>query len=134
MLHANLEIAKRAIDAFNRRDVDDFAELTTPDFEFFPAMDTLVEGSSHRGRGGIETYFNDIRDTWEELRLLPDEFCDLSATLLLWLGRVEALGRGSDVRVDAPTGAVFDLRDGKLSRIRAYLDHGEALRAAGLAG
>ena len=51
MSQENVEVAKRAIDAYNRRDVDDFAELTTPDFEFFPAMDRLVEGGSHRGRG-----------------------------------------------------------------------------------
>ena len=68
-------------------------------------MDRLVEGGSHRGRGGIETYFNDIRDTWEELRLLPYEFRDLSATFFLWLGRIEGLGRGTGVRVDAPIGA-----------------------------
>jgi ketosteroid isomerase-like protein len=27
---------------------------------------------------------------------------------------------------------VFDLRDGRITRIRGYLDHDEALRAAGL--
>jgi hypothetical protein len=29
-------------------------------------------------------------------------------------------------------GVVADLRDGKTSRISSYLDHGQALRAAGL--
>jgi ketosteroid isomerase-like protein len=42
-------------------------------------------------------------------------------------------GKGSGVRVDGPSGAVFDFRDGKISRIRLFLDHDEALRAAGLA-
>jgi len=32
----------------------------------------------------------------------------------------------------APVGVVYELRGGKISRARAYLDHGEALRAAGL--
>jgi ketosteroid isomerase-like protein len=27
---------------------------------------------------------------------------------------------------------VFDLRDGKMARVRSFLDHGEGLRAAGL--
>jgi hypothetical protein len=36
------------------------------------------------------------------------------------------------VTVDGPMGAVYDFRDGKISRIRLYLDHSEALRAAGL--
>jgi ketosteroid isomerase-like protein len=36
------------------------------------------------------------------------------------------------VTVDAPTAAILDFRDGKVSRIRLYLDQGEALRAAEL--
>jgi len=36
------------------------------------------------------------------------------------------------VPVDSSLGMVFDFRDGLISRIRGYLDHGEALRAAGL--
>jgi hypothetical protein len=48
--------------------------------------------------------------------------------------REEGRGRGSGVEIDAPLGVVDDLRHGKVSRVRAYLDHGEALRAAGLEG
>jgi ketosteroid isomerase-like protein len=36
------------------------------------------------------------------------------------------------VPVDAPIGMVFECRGGKISRIRSFLNHGEALRAAGL--
>jgi ketosteroid isomerase-like protein len=50
MSQANVEIVKRATDAFNRRDVDVFDDLTTSDFEWFPAMDRLVEAGSYRGR------------------------------------------------------------------------------------
>jgi ketosteroid isomerase-like protein len=47
----------------------------------------------------------------------------------VWAGSTP---RGSGVRVEAPLGAVFEFRDGKISRMRAFLDQGEALRAAGL--
>ncbi|HWW90803.1 MAG TPA: nuclear transport factor 2 family protein [Solirubrobacteraceae bacterium] len=126
----NVEIVKRAADAFNERDVDTFMAITTPDFEWFPAMDRLLEGGSYRGREGIEAYFEVVSGTWEEFQLLPDEFRDLGDRVL-WLGRVEARGRSSGVRVDTPLGAIAEFRDGKMSRIRAYLDHDEALRAAG---
>ena len=131
MSHANVEIAKRAVQAFSRRDIDGWADLITSDFEFVPAMDRLVEGGSYRGRGGIEAYFEAVAETWEEFCLLPGEFRDLGDRVL-WLGRVEGRGRSSGVRVDTPMGAVIGLRDGKMSSIRAYLDHDEALRAAGL--
>ena len=130
MSEANVEIVKRAADAFNERDVETFMALTTPDFEWFPAMDRLIEGGSYRGREGIEAYFEVVCGTWDEFQLLPDEFRDLRDRVL-WLGRAEGRGRSSGVRVDTPLGTVVEFRDGKMSRIRAYLDHDEALRAAG---
>jgi ketosteroid isomerase-like protein len=103
----------------------------TPNLEWFPSLDRTVERGSYRGREGIETYFEHIRDPWEELRVLGDEFCDLGDRVLV-LGRAEGRGRGSGVPVDTPHGFVVEFRGGKFSRFRAYLDHGEALRAAGL--
>jgi ketosteroid isomerase-like protein len=134
MSQANVEIVKRGIDAFNRRDVDALDDLTTPDFEWFPALPSAVEGerfSGYRGREGIETYFEDVRSTWEGLRVLGNEFRDLGDRVLV-LGRAEGRGRGSGVEVDMPLGIVYDFRRAKCLRARAFLDHGEALRAAGL--
>jgi ketosteroid isomerase-like protein len=41
-------------------------------------------------------------------------------------------GLGSGVPVDAPVGMIFECREGQIARIRSFLDHQEALRAAGL--
>jgi len=127
----NVEIAKRAIDAFNRRDLDAYDDLFTPDFEWFSVFAGRVEGVVYRGRDGIETYFGEISDTWKEFRAIAEEYRDLGGRVLL-LGRFEGLGKGSGVPVDAQLGTVYDFRGGKVSRSRVYLDHGEALRAAGL--
>ena len=132
MSRENVEIVKRLMDAFNERDLDTFAEITTPDFEWTTSM-TAVEGEIFRGREGIETYFGRMRDAWDEFRALASEFRDLGDRVL-WLGRLEGRGRGSGVPVTAPLDILFDFRGGKISRIRSYLDHGEALRAAGLSG
>lgn len=131
MSQENVEIATRGIDAFNRRDVDYIVELATPDFEWFPALPGTVEGSGYRGREGIETYLIEIRDTWEEYRLVADEFRDLGDRVLM-LGRIEGRGSGSGVNVDTPWGGIFDFRGDRIWSVRSYLDHGEALRAAGL--
>jgi ketosteroid isomerase-like protein len=127
----NVEIANRVIDAFNRRDVDGLAELTTQDVVWVPAFPGAVEDGSYRGREGIESYFAEIRNTWEELRVFGDELRDLSDRVLV-LGRTEGRGRGSGVQVDAPLGFVVEFRNGRISRVQGFLDHGEALRAAGL--
>ena len=130
MSEENVEVATQVISAFNRSDVDAFATLTTPDFEWSPSM-VAIEGETFLGREGIETYFGRLSEAWETFRIHRDRFRD-SADLVVMLGRLEGLGKSSGVPVDASLGMVFDFREGAISRIRGYLDHAEALRAAGL--
>ncbi len=127
----NVEVAKRVIDAMNRRDLDAYDELAAPDFEWFPAMPGTVEGGSYRGREEVETYLADYDKVWETFVVVPEEYRDLGDRVVV-LGRLQARGRGSGVQVNSAAGLVFQLQGGKISRVRGYLDHGEALRAAGL--
>ena len=130
MSQENVEVATRCIEAFNSSDVDVFTALTTPDFEWSPSM-VAIEGEVFRGSEGIRTYFESLSSAWEEFLILPGRFRDLT-DLVIMLGRLSGRGRNSGVPVDASLGMVFDFRDGMILRIRGYLDHCEALRAAGL--
>jgi ketosteroid isomerase-like protein len=129
----NVQIAKRGIDAFNTRDLDALAKVTTTDFEWLTPFVKTIEGVSFRGRQGIDAYFRDSRGTWEVIQVVADKWRDLGNSVLV-LGRIEGRGIGSGALVGAPFGALLDLRAGKISRSHGYLDHGEALRAAGLEG
>ncbi len=128
----NVEVATQAIEAFNETDVDAFAALTTPDFEWSPSM-VAVEGETFRGREGIDRYFRSLGIAWERFHVHREEFRE-AEDLVVMLGRLEGRGIGSGVPVDSSLGMVFDLRGGMISRIRGYLDHDEALRAAGMDG
>ena len=132
MSQSSLELAKRVIDAFNRRDVDAIFECVNPDVEWFPAM-SVTFGGGLRGREGIESYVREVGDTWEEYRVVGQDFRDLGEDRVLVLSRVEARGAGSGGLVDTKMGQVFDFRDGRIARVRTYLDHGQALKAVGLA-
>src|ERR1700730_12719112 len=131
MSQTNVEIAKRFVDAFNRRDLDALMDTATPDIAFFPALAGTIDDNSFQGRAGMKAYFLDVESAWEEFRLIYDEYRDLGDRVLA-LGRLEGRGRGSRAAVDAPQGGIADIRDGKISCVRSYLDHGEALRAVGL--
>jgi ketosteroid isomerase-like protein len=133
MSQANVELAKRVIDAFNRRDVDGIFECVNPDLEWFPAMPMTFGGGALRGRAGIESYVREVSDTWEEYRVVEQDYRDLGDEVLV-LSRVEGRGAGSGGLVDAQMGQVYDFLDGKISRVRTYLNHGEALKAVGLDG
>jgi ketosteroid isomerase-like protein len=131
MSQENVEIAKRVIDAFNRRDVDAIFECVNPDVEWFPAM-SVTFGGGLRGREGIESYVREVSDTWKEYRVVGQDFRDLADDRVLVLSRVEGRGAGSGGLVAAEMGQVCDHRDGRIARVRTYLDHSKALEAVGL--
>jgi ketosteroid isomerase-like protein len=131
MSQENVEIIKRVVDAFNARDVEAYAAFMAPDVEWFTAMGA-VEGEIFRGRSGIDAYFGRMTEAWEEFRGVADEHRDLGDSVII-LGRVHARGRASSVQIDGPWACLFDFRGQKISRIRVFLDHAEARRAAGLA-
>jgi ketosteroid isomerase-like protein len=126
----SVELVKQFMDAFNERDLERFAGLATADFEWTTSM-MAVEGEVFWGREGIETYFERMREVWDAFRGHASEYRDLGGRVL-WLGHIEARGLGSGVPIRAPLDIVFDVRDGRISRMHSYLDHDEALNSVGL--
>jgi ketosteroid isomerase-like protein len=131
MSQENVEIVKRMVDAFNAKDLDRFSDQTTPDFEWSSSM-MAIEGEVFVGRAGIEAYFSRMIDGWDTFRAEDGEFRDLGDRVL-WSGRLEGRGRISGAPVSAPLDILYELRDGKVTRSRSFLDHEQALKAAGLA-
>jgi limonene-1,2-epoxide hydrolase len=132
MAHDKVEIARRTVDAYNRRDVEGFfAELATADFEWYPAIATALDGGGYRGREGVERFAADTSENWEELQTAAEEFRDLGDRVLV-LGRLQGHGKGSGVPVDQPYAGIFDFRGDRIWRYRVYLDQAEGLSAAGL--
>jgi ketosteroid isomerase-like protein len=128
-----VDVAKRVVDAYNHGDVDVlFAELATPDFEWYPALVRALDGGGgYRGREGVDRFAADTSENWAEIQIYAEEFRDLGDRVLV-LGRIKGRGKGSGVPVDAPQAIVLDFRGDRIWRSRVYQDHGEGLRAAGL--
>src|SRR2546429_1106199 len=128
MSQENVAVVKRVIDAFNLRDVDAIFECVNQDVEWFPAMPVTFGGGPLRGRDGIESYVREVGDTWEEYRVVAQDFRDLGDDQVLVLSQIEGRGADSGGLVDAAMGQIFDFRDGRIARVRTYLDHSEALK------
>jgi ketosteroid isomerase-like protein len=124
-----VDVARRAIEAFNAGDVDAFTSLTTADFEWSPSM-VAIEAEIFRGSDGIRAYFASLSNAWNEFVILPQAFREFDDVVVM-LGGLRGQGKNSGAMVDASLGMVFDLRGEQIARIRGYLDHGEALREAG---
>ena len=126
----NVAVVRRALDAFSRKDSAAFIELTTTDFEWKVGL-AAVEGEVFYGAEGVEIYFERLRGAWSEFLFVVDECRDGGDTVVA-LGSLRGFGRGGGVPVESPVGAVFDLRGGRIRRMRAYLDHDEAIAIANL--
>jgi ketosteroid isomerase-like protein len=130
MSQESVEVAKRTLVAFNKRDIEALTALTTEDFEWFPSL-IAIEGESFVGRDGIRTYFDRLDSAWERFHIVAVEWRD-QADMVVLLGQVEGRGKASGATVDSPLGIAFNLREGMISRSRSYLDHDHALKAVGL--
>jgi ketosteroid isomerase-like protein len=130
-VHENVELARRGLEAFNRRDVPALMETCDPDVELFP-LRALLEGTSYRGEDGLRKFFDDIAEEWTELKVDAQEFREVGDSVLT-LGVLHARGRASGIEGVWPMAWVSDVRDGKVVRLRTYTDQQEALRVVGLA-
>jgi ketosteroid isomerase-like protein len=129
MSQANVELARSAVAAFNRRDVGALVELTTDDFEWVTWTGT-VQPTVYRGAEGLASYFRDA-DIWQVLNLDVHEYRDFGDKVFV-VGTFHLRGGGSGAEVHAPYYSAFHLREGKLARVLTFRTEDEALEAAGL--
>jgi ketosteroid isomerase-like protein len=127
-----VETSRQAIAAFNRGDSERLIEFLTPDCQWRPAMLAAVEGAEFQGHAGLNAYVEATADTWEEFRIVADEFRAVGEDRVLVLGRIQGRGRGSGVQVERLWAVVHSFRAGKITRVHAFLGHADALEAVGL--
>jgi ketosteroid isomerase-like protein len=125
----NIEIVRASFEAFFRsEDPDHSVDFWHADGEWRPAMAGAVEQRVYRGRDDIRLYRKELFNSFSEVDV---EDRDLGDRVLV-LYRLHVRGRDSDLEIDQPAGAVYELRDGKIVRARSYLTRREALEAAGV--
>ena len=132
MSRENVEMSRRAVDAWNRRDPDLWRSYATPDIEWTPAGPAAVEGTVYRGYDEVVAGLESVWQTWDEVFFEESEVRDLGEATL-WLGRLKLRGASSHVALDQEFAVRFELRDGKLATIHAFLSQRDAIEAVGLA-
>jgi SnoaL-like domain len=128
MAQEDVQLARNAVAAFNRRDVADLVEMTAGDFEWVTWTGT-VELTAYHGAEGLARYFQDA-DVWEVLNLDVREFRDVGGGVLV-VGTFHARGGGSGAEIHVPYYSAFFTSGGKLARVLSFRTEEEALRAVG---
>jgi ketosteroid isomerase-like protein len=143
MSQENVEVVESAIAAVNERDIDRYLACCTEDIQLQPPW-TAVEGV-YEGPDAVRRFFVDLRDTIPDFQLTIERLESVGANQVLAFLRASATGRASGIPAGAaapaaaipaggiPTANVYDLVDGKIRRVQAFLDREEALEAVGLA-
>jgi len=124
----DIDIVKAVFDSFATRDIARVEELISEDMEFH-AVTAEVAGREgpYRGHAGMELYFTDVDQIWDEINLTPLDFQEIGEVILV-TGRVWA--RGSGRVVDSSTGWLFRVRDGRMVWARVFESATEASAAA----
>ena len=129
----DVELARKAIDALNRGDLDAWLAFLSPDvvWEALPGVPGL--GELYRGRAEVREWIEQllelaeggIHTEIEQLRDLGDDRVFLSIVLT-------ARGRGSGVPFEMPNWEVIWFAEGLVTRRQIFWTRDEALEAAGL--
>jgi ketosteroid isomerase-like protein len=131
MSRENVDAFERAIDAYNRGDVDAFLSVFDPAAEWHTLTQAVFGGQStvYRGHEGIRRFVREVDEALADVRAECAEIRDLGERIVA-VGQLRGRGRSSGAAAETPIGWVVDFADGKVVRMRDYLDPDEALEAA----
>jgi ketosteroid isomerase-like protein len=124
----NVEAVRRAFARWNRGDREVLGDEVDPELE----LHSLMLGGVVRGAEGLQTWFAEIDQQFEEWRLEIAEVREADRDRLLVLGEIHLRGRESRIEFDQPMAWLMDFRDGRLLRMQMFVHRSEALEAAGL--
>jgi ketosteroid isomerase-like protein len=132
MSQEDVEVVRRAIAALNERDIDGYLACCADDVQLVTPLAEI--GGVYDGKEAIRRFFADMDDTSPDFHIVTERLESISGDRVLGFLRISATGRASGLpaAVDTPTGNVYDMADGKIARVRIFLDRDKALEAAGL--
>ena len=127
-------MVQRAMEAFNRRDMDGLLEMADPEVAWSPPVE-LPGTRTYHGHDGVRQAVEDMLDAFGDLRAEPERFIDSEdrvIALYWWRGRASASGISVD-DFDVPVGMIAELNaQGKATDVRFFTTWEKALEVAGV--
>src|SRR5437764_11542802 len=132
MSQENVELLRRAYEAFNAGDPSVFLEHYDPNIVLWVSP-SFTESGTFLGAAGVEQYFTEFFAPFgDSFRVVPDEFIEVGDSVIV-LTTEHAQGRRSGAQVGSRQHPlIFTLRAGKIIRIDIHVGRSDALEAVGL--
>ncbi len=133
MSEEDVGLVRELNEAANRRDLDAFVALLSPDvvWEVNPELPGLRE--VYRGRAEVRDLVRDlleVGDSSSQVQL--EEITDLSDGRVLADTLLTGRGKSSGVPMELRYWQLFSVAQGKIARRQVFMDRDPALEAAGL--
>lgn len=125
MSSENIELARKAFDAFERRDLSQLEDLCQPDIEMDWSR-RLIDPIVTRGYDGLRGFFEEISGIFEEAVFEEEEVLEFEDKVLI-VSTGHFRGKASGIEVKARAANIWTIRDGKLARFCFYQSKEDAL-------
>jgi ketosteroid isomerase-like protein len=129
MSEENVEVVRRALDAFAANDVEGLLQVVDPEIKFEPHL-AMVEGN-YKGHDGVREFMTDAFETLRVTGIDHWESRDLGDRVLA-VGSFHFYGRESGIEDDVAFAIVAQVSDGQILQLKDYGNKVLALEAAGL--
>ncbi len=129
MSQENVELTRRVIDAFNRRDLGAYLALTDPEVEFTPYEVWVQGGDPYRGHAGVRSWWEESFAVFPDLRVEIYEVGDLGDRTFTH-GRIRGQGAGSGAAIERALWVIVEWRSKKMVWWSVFESEAEAVEAA----
>lgn len=123
-----IDVVRGFFEAANARDMERASALLDPAVEWHTTRE-LPGGGVHHGPAAVERVLRDQADMLRDLRAEPEQIFHVGEQVVAYV-RLRGYTRDSDFEIDMAVGQIWTVREGRVTRFRAYRDREEALAVA----
>jgi ketosteroid isomerase-like protein len=131
MAQENVEIVRRATEAYSRGDLDGTLESWAPNALLDWSNSRGLEAGVVRGRDQIRRYMERFLELFEEVRIEFEDLTEVKEGVVVADNLARVRGRDG-IETQARSTWLITLQDGQQTSLTLYQTRAEALEAAGL--
>jgi ketosteroid isomerase-like protein len=131
MAQENVEIVRRATEAYSRGDLDGTLESWAPNALLDWSNSRGLEAGVVRGRDEIRRYMERFLELFEEVRIEFEDLTEVKEGVVVADNLARVRGRDG-IETQARSTWLITLQDGQQTSLTLYQTRAEALEAAGL--
>ena len=128
----DVELLRRAWRTMVERDPSGL-EYLAEDFEFHMSPELNLEPGVYRGHDAYRWLIRRWTEVWADFRLEPTEFIDVGRGKAIVVARGSGRSRMTGIAMENEIYYVYDIREGRIARIRQMADRASACRVVTVA-